>query len=116
MLQLSGWCQTNANQSQFFKNEYQSGSKKTTPLCESSGAVQVEFLPTVEGAFLVEMVVDRGVDGCKILQASHPSEPQYRALPLSKWLMRILGAIVRSVVSPMTLGTAKNPHRRTVGS
>ena len=35
-----------------------SGSKKAAPLCESSGAVQLEILPTVEGTLLIEMVVD----------------------------------------------------------
>ena len=34
------------------------GSKKTTPLGQSCGTVQLEFLPTVEGTLLIEMVVD----------------------------------------------------------
>ena len=34
----------------------QSSSKKTTPGCESIGAVQLEILLAGEGAFLVEMV------------------------------------------------------------
>lgn len=44
-----------------------SGSKKTTPLGQSGGAVQLEILSAVEGAFLVEVVLDRSMDGGKLL-------------------------------------------------
>lgn len=40
-----------------------SGRKETAPLGESSGTVQLEILSAVEGALLIEVVVDRGVDG-----------------------------------------------------
>lgn len=58
MQRQRGWCQTNANQSLFALPAPSSGSKKTAPLGQSSGAVQLEILSAVEGAFLIEMVVD----------------------------------------------------------
>jgi hypothetical protein len=39
-----GWCQTDANQSQFFKNYTLLGRKKAAPLCESDGAIGLEIL------------------------------------------------------------------------
>ncbi len=46
-------CQTNANQSLFALPAPSSGSKKTAPLGQSSGAVQLKSLSGVEGAFLI---------------------------------------------------------------
>ena len=50
------------------------------PLSESSGAVQLEVCSAVEVAFLVEMIVDRRVDGNEFLQCSRSSEAQHGAL------------------------------------
>jgi hypothetical protein len=55
---LLGWCQTNANQSLFAQTHSALCRKELTPLGESGGAVQLEILSAVKGAFLVEMVVD----------------------------------------------------------
>lgn len=43
------------------------GREKAAPLGESGGAVCLEILSAVVGALLVEMVEDRGVDGCEFL-------------------------------------------------
>lgn len=72
------FCQTNANSSQNPLPRQASGSKETAPRGESSGTVQLEILSAVEGALLIEVVVDRGVDGGEFLQASHLSKPQHR--------------------------------------
>jgi hypothetical protein len=87
-------CQTNANQSLFAPPAPPSGSKKSTPFGQGGGAVQFESLSAVEGAFLIEMVVDRGMDRDEFLQRSHASESQHRSFSPSKWQVRVLGAIV----------------------
>jgi len=45
-------------------------------------------------AFPVEVVVDRSMDSGEFLQPSQLSETKHRSLPSSKWLIRILGAVV----------------------
>jgi hypothetical protein len=42
-----------------------------------------------------ELVVDLAMDCDKFLQASHLPEPEHRSLPSSKWLVRVLGAVVQ---------------------
>ncbi len=53
-----GNCQTNANSSVFALTREVSIRAELTPLNESSGTVDLEFLPATEAAFLVEMVED----------------------------------------------------------
>jgi hypothetical protein len=38
-----------------------------TPLGQSSGSVVFELVAAIEMAFVVEMIVDRGVDGAEFL-------------------------------------------------
>ena len=45
--------------------------------------------------FLIEMVVDRGVDGDEFLQTSHAPEAEHRTLPSSKRQVGILGPVVQ---------------------
>ncbi len=52
-----GWCQTNANSSQFPSSGILLGRKKAAPLSEGGGAVGREIRPAVDGALLMEMVV-----------------------------------------------------------
>ena len=57
-------------------------------------------------SFLVEVVVDRAVDGGKFLKTSHPPEPEHRPLTSSERLMRILGAVVKPAANfPLVDGT-----------
>ena len=49
-------CQTNANQSQFPPMRQISGYAALTPLGKGGGAVQLEVVPAVEVAFVVEVV------------------------------------------------------------
>ena len=44
-----------------------SGRAALAPLSESSVTVDLEALPAGEAAFLVEMVEDRGMNGCELL-------------------------------------------------
>ena len=80
-------CQTNANQSPFAQSPPMSGSAELTPLAESGGAAGLEAVPAGEGALRVEQVVDRGVDGDKLLQRSHPAEAEHGTFPSSERLM-----------------------------
>ena len=44
------------------------------PLGKRGGAVLLEVLSAVEMTFLVEVIVDRAVDVCELLQTSHLAE------------------------------------------
>jgi len=57
---------------------------KLAPLSESGGAVLLEIGPAVEMTFLVEIVVDRGVDGDELLQTSRSPEARHHPLSSSK--------------------------------
>jgi len=50
-----------------------------TPLDQSSGAVSPKDVAAVEVAFLVEVVMDGGVDGGECLQTSHAPETLHRS-------------------------------------
>ena len=63
-----GCCQTNSNQSQLVQLDCPLSRAKPAPLGESSGAVGLEIVAAVEMSFLVEVVVDRGMNGCEFLQ------------------------------------------------
>ena len=73
-----GWSrphhQTNSNQSQLGQGHCCLFSAKTSPLGQSGGSVELEVVPQVEVAFLVEVVRDRGVAGGKRPQTSHAPE------------------------------------------
>jgi hypothetical protein len=62
-----GCWQTNANQSPLGQRRCPSPSAKITPLGERGGAVQFEDRAGGEATFLVEVVVDGGVDGGEFL-------------------------------------------------
>jgi len=65
-----------------------------TPLCQSSRAVLFENVTAVEVAVLVEVVVDRGMNGGEFLQGLYVLEPRHRSFSSSERLVRILGSIV----------------------
>ena len=75
-------CQSNANRSQLADDEV-SGHAQPTPLGKSGGAVSLKVVSAVEVAFLVEVVMDGGVDGSELLQTSHASETQHRSFSSS---------------------------------
>jgi hypothetical protein len=79
-----GCCQTNANQSQFAPIRRISGCTELTPLGKSGGAVQLKIVSAVEVAFVVEVSMDRGMDGGEFLQTSHPPEAEHGALSSSE--------------------------------
>lgn len=53
------------------------------------------ILSADEGAFLVEMVVDRALDCGELPQPSHSPEAKHRPFSSSEWLVGVLGAVVQ---------------------
>ena len=103
----TGCCQTNANSSQFPSLGNLLGRKKAAPLCESGGAVGLKIVSTVECALLIEMIMDRRVDGCELLQCPHPTKPEHRPLSSSKGLVRVFCSIVGPTIGFLAVVDAK---------
>ncbi len=61
------WCQTDSNRSQFAAKCRNLCRTKQTPFSKSGGAVDREIVSAVEGAFLIEMIADRGMNGSEFL-------------------------------------------------
>lgn len=55
----------------------------------------LEIGPAVEMAFLVEVVMDGGVDGDEFLQTSHTTEAEHCPFSSSKRKVRILSAVIQ---------------------
>jgi hypothetical protein len=89
---------------------------KLAPLSESGGAVKLEIVSAVERAFLIEMVVDGGMNSDEFLQTSDAAEPLHGSLPSSKRKVGILSPIVQPAASFLLVGIASFLHRRTEGS
>ena len=60
---------------------------KLTPLGQGGGSALFENVAAIEMAWVVEMVVDRGMDGGECLQGLDVSEPSHCPFPPSKGLM-----------------------------
>ena len=71
-----------------------------TPLGQGGGSGLFENVAAVEMSFVVEVVIDRGMDGGEFLQGLDVSEPRHRPFPPSERLVRVLGP----VVEPTTAG------------
>ena len=66
-------------------------------------------------AFLVEMVVDRGMDGGKFLQTSHAPEPEHRPFPSSKRQVRILRPVVLPTAGFLAVSRTDHLQRCPIG-
>ena len=60
-------CQTNSNQSQFPSANVNLYGTKLAPLGESRASIMFEIVSVVEVTFVIEMVVDRRMDGGEFL-------------------------------------------------
>ena len=58
-----------------------------TPFRECSSAVLLENVAGVEVAVVVEVVVDRGMGGGKLLESFHVPELRHRSFSSSEWLV-----------------------------
>ena len=83
---LCGCCQSNANQSPNIKI-MRISRRQLTPFGQGGGSVLFEFVTTVEMAFDVEVVVDRGMNGSEFLQGLHVPNFRHRAFPSPEWLV-----------------------------
>jgi len=63
---------------------------------------------------LVEMVVNRGVDGDELLQTSRSSEAEHGSLSSSKRQVRILGSIVQPTTCLLAICVADDLHGSAV--
>ncbi len=117
MLRLTaGCCQTNSNQSQFATETANLSRTKLTPLGKGGGAGQLEGVSAGERSFLVEMVVDGGMDGGEFLQTSHAPKTLHGAFASSKRQMRILDAVVEPPARLLFFERAQFCERSLVGS
>ena len=84
------------------------------PFGKSGGSVELEIGPAVEVAFLIEMVVDRGLDGNEFLQTSHTPETEHCSLSSSKREVRILCPVIFPAAHRLFISIADNLHCRAV--
>jgi hypothetical protein len=82
-----------------------------TPLGQGSGAGLLEDVAAVEVTVVVEVVVDRGVNGGELLQGLQVPEFRHRALSSSKRLMRVFSSVVEPSSAPLTLHHSNGFHR-----
>ena len=73
-----------------------------TPLGQGGRAVLLEDIAAVEVALLIEVIVDRSVDGSKLLEDLHVPEFRHRTLSSSEWLMRVFGPVVEPTPALVT--------------
>ena len=86
------------------------------PLRQRGGASCFVEIAADEMAFVVEMVVDRGMDGAELLEGVHPSKPQHGPLLSSERLMGVLGPVVQPTACFLDAGVADLLHGSAVGA
>ena len=74
----------------------------------------LEDVAAVEVAILIEMIMDRGVDGGEFLQGFNVPELRHRPLSSSERLMRVFGPIVEPATALLGDSVTDHLHRRTV--
>ena len=84
------------------------------PLRQCGGASLFVDIAADEVAFLVEMVVDGGMDRTEFLKGVHPSKPRHSPLSSSERLVRILRPVVQPAAGFLKIGIADLLHRGAV--
>ncbi len=82
----AGHCQTNLNRPAKGAGPRRSG-RQLTPLGQGGGTVLSEDVAAIEVTVLIEMIMDRGVGGGKLLQSLYVPELRHRHLPSSERLV-----------------------------
>ena len=85
-----------------------------TSLGQGGGSGLFENTASVEMAFVVEVVVDRSMDGGEFLQGLDVSEPRHRPFPSSERLVRVLGPVVEPTTAGLGGRITDHIHRSTV--
>ena len=73
-----------------------------------------ENITAAEMVFVIEPIMDRGVDGGVFLKGTNVPERRHRFLPSSEWFVRVLGPIVKPTTAFLAGGVADHFHRRTI--
>ncbi len=77
---------------------------ETTPLGKSSGTVQSDIVSAVEVEFLIEKVVDEGMNSGKFLQTSHPPKTQHGPFASSKRQVGFFSCLLSDKVAHRGVG------------
>ena len=86
-----------------------------TPLGQGGGSGLFENTASVEMAFVVEVVVDRSMDGGEFLQGLDVSEPRHRPFPSSERLVRVLGPVVEPTTAGPGVRITNHRQRHPIG-
>ncbi len=84
------------------------------PFSERGSAILLEDIASVEVAFLVEVVVNRGMGDGEFLQGLYIPEPRHRSFSSSERLVGILGSIVEPPTANLIGSNADHLHRRSI--
>jgi hypothetical protein len=106
-------CQTKLNRPAKGAGLRRSG-RELTPLGQGGGPVLSEYVAAIEVTVLIEMIMDRGVNGGKLLQGVEIPEPSHRSFSSSERLVGILGSIVEPPTALLIGSIADYLHRRSV--
>ena len=86
-------------------------SRELTPLGQGSGTVELENLPIVEVAFLIKVIVDRGMSRDEFLKRFDVPKFGHRSFSSSERLMRVFGTVVEPTSSSLADFIADHLHR-----
>ncbi len=92
----------------------QPSGRELPPLGQGGGAVWLEDVAAVEVAVLIEMIMDRGVDGGEFLQGFNVPKLRHRPLSSSERLMRVFGPVVEPAAALVNGSVTDHFHCRTV--
>ncbi len=105
----AGHCQTNLPGPAKGAGLRRSG-RQLMPLGQGGGTVLFEDVAAVEVAVLIEVIVDRGVGGGKLLQGLYIPELHHRSFSSSERLMRVLSSIVEPAPALLRRGIPDQHH------
>ncbi len=88
--------------------------RQLTPFSERGSAALLEDIAAVEVAVVVEVVVDRSMDGSEFLQGLGVPDLRHRSFSSPERLVGILGSIVEPPPALLIASIANYLHRRSV--
>ena len=89
--------------------------RQFTPLGQGGSAVLLEDISAVEVTALIEMIMERGMDGSEILQGLPVPEFRNRPVSSSAWLMRVFGPVVEPAIALLSGSGAEHLCRPAQG-
>jgi hypothetical protein len=85
-----------------------------TPLCQGGGAIEFEVFGVVKMTFLIEMIVNRGVNRGKFLKRLYVPESRHCSFSSTERLVGILRPIVKPATAFPIGGIANSLHCRPI--